>query len=188
MLVQVNGTAPGELRVARRLRRPSPRNRDPCSNCSNPDCGAPFWIAVVTRDSAAGHRHQHGAVLRLDHLQGARRSAQRIVGDLCERGGGRRELRGDMVALGVIDGVGRRPLLMLSRPSWRCPEWRWAWRSACSRRRRGCVLTIMLFCVAAFAIGLGPGFWVLLAEIFPTASADAPCPSRPSACGSRVRC
>jgi len=30
------------------------------------------------------------------------------------------------------------------------------------------VLTMMMFCVAAFAIGLGPCVWVLLSEIFPT--------------------
>jgi SP family arabinose:H+ symporter-like MFS transporter len=73
-----------------------------------------------------------------------------------------------IVALGLIDKLGRRPLLMIST----------AMMAAC-QAALGCafllkappamlVLTIVLFCVAAFAVGLGPGFWVLLSEIFPT--------------------
>jgi MFS family permease len=30
------------------------------------------------------------------------------------------------------------------------------------------VLAIMLVCAASFAVGLGPGVWVVLVEIFPT--------------------
>ena len=32
----------------------------------------------------------------------------------------------------------------------------------------GLILTIILFCVASFAVGLGPGVWVMMSELFPT--------------------
>jgi MFS family permease len=30
------------------------------------------------------------------------------------------------------------------------------------------IIALMMLCVASFAVGLGPGVWVLLSEIFPT--------------------
>ncbi len=73
-----------------------------------------------------------------------------------------------IVALWLIDRAGRRPLLMISTGVMAVSQAGLGLAFHSSAPSAGLVLAMMLFCVAAFAIGLGPGFWVLLAEIFPT--------------------
>ena len=73
-----------------------------------------------------------------------------------------------LVALGLIDKLGRRPLLMISTAAMAVCQAALALAFLMNPPPAMLVLTIMLFCVAAFAVGLGPGFWVLLSEIFPT--------------------
>jgi SP family arabinose:H+ symporter-like MFS transporter len=73
-----------------------------------------------------------------------------------------------IVALGLIDKLGRRPLLMISTAAMAACQAALAFAFLLNPPPATLVLTIMLFCVAAFAVGLGPGFWVLLSEIFPT--------------------
>ncbi len=73
-----------------------------------------------------------------------------------------------MVALWLIDRVGRRPLLMISTAVMAFSQAGLGAAFLSRSPSATLVLTMMLFCVAAFAVGLGPGFWVLLAEIFPT--------------------
>lgn len=73
-----------------------------------------------------------------------------------------------IVALGTIDKLGRRPLLMLSSGAMAVCEVGLAVAFLGHPPSATFVLAMMLLCVAAFAIGLGPGVWVLIAEIFPT--------------------
>jgi SP family arabinose:H+ symporter-like MFS transporter len=73
-----------------------------------------------------------------------------------------------MVALGLIDKLGRRPLLMISTATMAACQAALGFAFLLKAPPAMLVLTIVLFCVAAFAVGLGPGFWVLLSEIFPT--------------------
>jgi SP family arabinose:H+ symporter-like MFS transporter len=73
-----------------------------------------------------------------------------------------------IVALGLIDKLGRRPLLMISAATMAGCQAALGIAFLLHPPPATLVLTIMLFCVAAFAVGLGPGFWVLLSEIFPT--------------------
>ncbi|MGA2133419.1 MAG: sugar porter family MFS transporter [Bryobacteraceae bacterium] len=72
-----------------------------------------------------------------------------------------------VVALWLIDKVGRKPLLMLSAGAMGvclgCLGL--AFRSAAPSPTL--VVAAMLGCTAAFAVGLGPGVWVVLSEIFP---------------------
>ncbi len=72
-----------------------------------------------------------------------------------------------IVALWLIDKVGRRVLLMLSAGGMGaclvCLGL--AFRSAAPSP--AVVIACMLGCTACFAVGLGPGVWVVLAEIFP---------------------
>jgi SP family arabinose:H+ symporter-like MFS transporter len=73
-----------------------------------------------------------------------------------------------IVALWLIDRAGRRPLLMISTGVMAFSQAGLALAFLSRNLSSTLILTMMLFCVAAFAVGLGPGFWVLLAEIFPT--------------------
>jgi MFS transporter, SP family, arabinose:H+ symporter len=73
-----------------------------------------------------------------------------------------------MVALALIDKLGRRPLLMISTGVMAACQAALGLAFLLHPPPALLVLAIMLCCVAAFAVGLGPGFWVLLSEIFPT--------------------
>jgi MFS transporter, SP family, arabinose:H+ symporter len=73
-----------------------------------------------------------------------------------------------VVALWLIDRVGRRPLLMFSAGVMACSQAGLGIAFLHRDPSAAVVLTMMLCCVAAFAVGLGPGVWVLIAEVFPT--------------------
>lgn len=73
-----------------------------------------------------------------------------------------------MAALWMIDRAGRRPLLMISSGLMALCQLALGAAFLLKHPPTFLVLGIMLCCVAAFAIGLGPGVWVLLAEMFPT--------------------
>jgi len=73
-----------------------------------------------------------------------------------------------IVALWLIDRSGRRRLLMVSSGAMALGQFALGAAFLLEPRPFLLILAIMLACVAAFAVGLGPGVWVLLAEIFPT--------------------
>jgi len=73
-----------------------------------------------------------------------------------------------LVALWLIDRAGRRPLLLISTGVMALSQAGLGAAFLSRTPSTAIVLSMMLFCVAAFAVGLGPGFWVLVAEIFPT--------------------
>ncbi|MGQ9634683.1 MAG: sugar porter family MFS transporter [Bryobacteraceae bacterium] len=73
-----------------------------------------------------------------------------------------------IIALAVIDRLGRRPLLMASASAMAACQVALGVAFLLQPPPALLVLAVMLVCVAAFAVGLGPGTWVLLAEIFPT--------------------
>jgi SP family arabinose:H+ symporter-like MFS transporter len=73
-----------------------------------------------------------------------------------------------IVALWLIDRSGRRRLLMVSSGVMALCQFALGAAFLIEPRPFLPILAIMLACVAAFAVGLGPGVWVLLAEIFPT--------------------
>lgn len=73
-----------------------------------------------------------------------------------------------LIALNMIDKFGRRPLLLVSSGIMGLCQMGLAAVFLIRNPSPVLVLAIMLVCVASFAIGLGPGVWVLLAEIFPT--------------------
>jgi MFS transporter, SP family, arabinose:H+ symporter len=74
-----------------------------------------------------------------------------------------------IVALIAMDRVGRRPLLMVSAGLMGVGQLTLGIAFCLQRPPVPVVLASMLACVGAFAIGLGPATWVLLAEMFPTA-------------------
>ncbi|MGE5570854.1 MAG: sugar porter family MFS transporter [Rhodospirillales bacterium] len=73
-----------------------------------------------------------------------------------------------IVALWVIDRVGRKPLLMLSAGVLGVGQFALGAAFLIQPPPAILVLAVMVCCVAGFAVGMGPGVWVVLAEIFPT--------------------
>jgi MFS transporter, SP family, arabinose:H+ symporter len=73
-----------------------------------------------------------------------------------------------LVALWLIDRIGRRPLLMFSSGCMALCQLLLGFAFLLEPPAAFLVLGCMLLCVAAFAVGLGPGVWVLMAELFPT--------------------
>ncbi len=72
-----------------------------------------------------------------------------------------------IIALAFIDRLGRKPLLIASSGLMALCLGGMAWAFRMPQPPAGLVITLMLACVAAFAVGLGPGVWVVLSEIFP---------------------
>lgn len=73
-----------------------------------------------------------------------------------------------LVALWLIDRTGRRPLLMVSSGCMAVCELLLGLAFLLPAPPVALVLSSMLLSVAAFAVGLGPATWVLMAELFPT--------------------
>lgn len=73
-----------------------------------------------------------------------------------------------IVAIVSIDKLGRKPLLFVSSASMAACQLGLAGAFGIQPPPPVLVLLLMLVCVASFAVGLGPGVWVLLSEIFPT--------------------
>lgn len=72
------------------------------------------------------------------------------------------------VALGLIDKLGRVRLLIVSSAVMAVAHVAMGLCFLAEKPSVLAVLASMLLCVASFAIGLGPGVWVVMAEIFPT--------------------
>jgi len=77
-------------------------------------------------------------------------------------------LLGTIVALVALDRVGRQPLLMFSADAMAFRQITLGFAFSLRNPPATMILSPMLVCVAAFAVGLGPATWVLLSEIFPT--------------------
>ena len=73
-----------------------------------------------------------------------------------------------IIALWIIDKTGRRLLLMFSAGVMAVCQLALGAAFLIQPPPAALVLGIMLVLLAAFAVGLGPGVWVVLAEIFPT--------------------
>ncbi|MCX6635472.1 MAG: sugar porter family MFS transporter [Acidobacteria bacterium] len=73
-----------------------------------------------------------------------------------------------IIALWIIDQTGRRPLLMFSAGVMGVCQLALGAAFLIQPPPAMLVLSIMLALLGAFAVGLGPGVWVVLSEIFPT--------------------
>lgn len=72
-----------------------------------------------------------------------------------------------IVAIALIDRVGRKALLIFSSALMSLSLAGLALVFRMTPPPAALVITLMLMCVASFAVGLGPGVWVVLSEIFP---------------------
>lgn len=73
-----------------------------------------------------------------------------------------------IVALWIIDKVGRKTLLIVSAGGMALSEIALGAAFLMEPAPAGLILGIILGCAAFFAVGLGPAVWVLMAELFPT--------------------
>ena len=73
-----------------------------------------------------------------------------------------------LVALWVIDKLGRKALLMVSSAGMALAEISLGIAFLLKPPPGTLIIGTMLFCVACFAVGMGPGVWVLMSELFPT--------------------
>lgn len=73
-----------------------------------------------------------------------------------------------IVAIWLIDKLGRKPLLVVSAAGMAAAHAGLAWAFLQTPRPGAVIVGLMLICAASFAVGLGPGVWVVLSEIFPT--------------------
>jgi SP family arabinose:H+ symporter-like MFS transporter len=73
-----------------------------------------------------------------------------------------------IISLWLIDKLGRKPLLIFSAAGMAVCEVALGLAFLIQPPPGYLILGIMLCCGAAFAVGLGPGVWVMLSEIFPT--------------------
>jgi len=73
-----------------------------------------------------------------------------------------------IVALWIIDKVGRKPLLMISAGGMAVAQILLGVSFLIQPPPAMLILGLILVCAACFAIGLGPGVWVMMAELFPT--------------------
>lgn len=72
-----------------------------------------------------------------------------------------------IVAIALIDRVGRKALLIFSSTLMGLSLAGLALVFRMTPPPAALVIILMLMCVASFAVGLGPGVWVVLSEIFP---------------------
>jgi SP family arabinose:H+ symporter-like MFS transporter len=73
-----------------------------------------------------------------------------------------------IVALWIIDTAGRKALLMVSSAGMALAEIALGIAFLMKPAPGGIIIGTVLMCVACFAVGLGPGVWVLMSELFPT--------------------
>ena len=73
-----------------------------------------------------------------------------------------------IVSLWIIDKVGRRPLLMFSAGGMAVSHLVLGLAFMADPRPGMLIIITMLILAAFFAIGMGPGVWVIMSEIFPT--------------------
>jgi sugar porter (SP) family MFS transporter len=73
-----------------------------------------------------------------------------------------------IVALAVIDRLGRRPLMMVSSAGMASSLLVLGFLFRLSPPPAFAVLAVILVYVGSFSVGLGPGVWVVISELFPT--------------------
>lgn len=73
-----------------------------------------------------------------------------------------------VIALSIIDRVGRKPLLIFSAAGMAVAEVLLGIAFLYQPPPARLVLAVMGVCVGCFAVGLGPGVWVVISELFPT--------------------
>lgn len=121
-------------------------------------------LAILQQISGINTVLYYGSVLFTEHFQGESTrmalGANVLVGLV--------NLLSTVVAMAFIDRWGRRGLLLLASGGMAASLAVLAFSLRVSSIPRGVTFGSVLLYVAFFAVGLGPGVWVYIAEIFPT--------------------
>jgi len=72
-----------------------------------------------------------------------------------------------IASLFLLDRIGRRPMLMISLTGMGLSLGHLGYAFSSSQISRGVIIFDVITYLASFAIGLGPGFWLLISEIYP---------------------
>ena len=107
-----------------------------------------FYGSIIMKEQVGGH--SESAAIGANVLIG-------LVNFLCT-----------VIAIWLIDKLGRKPLLIFSAAGMAVAHGGLAWAFLQTPRPGMVIVGLMLLCAACFAVGLGPGVWVVLSEIFPT--------------------
>lgn len=107
-----------------------------------------FYGSIIMKEQVGGH--SESAAIGANVLVG-------LVNFICT-----------IIAIWLIDKLGRKPLLIFSAAGMAVAHGGLAWAFLQSPRPGMVIVGLMLLCAASFAVGLGPGVWVVLSEIFPT--------------------
>jgi MFS family permease len=73
-----------------------------------------------------------------------------------------------IVALWTIDRLGRRPLMMLASGGMAATLFLLGFLFRWDPPPAAMILAVVVLYVASFGVGLGPGVWVVISELFPT--------------------
>jgi sugar porter (SP) family MFS transporter len=73
-----------------------------------------------------------------------------------------------IVALWIIDRLGRKPLMVFSSAGMAVSLFALGWLFTMQPPPPVAILVVILLYVASFGVGLGPGVWVVISELFPT--------------------
>ena len=106
-----------------------------------------FYGSLILKDQVGGHSDS-GAI-----------GANVLIGGI--------NFIATIAAVALIDRLGRKALLIGSASGMAVCLAGMAWAFRLPQPPAAIVIGLMLGCVASFALGLGPGVWVVLSEVFP---------------------
>ncbi len=121
-------------------------------------------LAVLQQITGVNTVLYYGSLIFHDHMRGQTTGGALALNVLV----GLVNLLGTLVALSIIDRVGRKPLLLASSGVMGFALLLLGGAFRMTPVPSVAIFAIILCYVFAFAIGLGPAVWVLMAEVFPT--------------------
>lgn len=122
-------------------------------------------IAVLSQVTGINTILYYGSIIFTEHVKAEGASSALLANVVI----GGVNFLGTILAILFFDRAGRRPLLLVASGGMGVSLAALGFVFRVANAPASLVLTLILFYVASFAIGLGPGSWLLMSEVFPTA-------------------
>jgi sugar porter (SP) family MFS transporter len=122
-------------------------------------------IAVLSQVTGINTILYYGSIIFTEHVRSEAASSALLANVII----GSVNLLGTILAILFFDRAGRRPLLLAASGGMGIALAALGFVFRSPNAPAALVLALILFYVASFAIGLGPGSWLLMSELFPTA-------------------